>query len=108
MLTSIEQDGQILNLRTKNSYNLFDIDSLSLLIGPNGAGKSRFLKTLVEKFSLRQHPSFDAECRLSFDYFPTFEQHSLSDWGLVYYTPVRNQPSFRRQTNFINASRPQK
>lgn len=105
MLTSINQNGAILQLRTRESQNLFDIDSVSLVIGPNGCGKSRFLQRTVEKFAPRARPTFGSDCRLAFDYRETFDQKKLNEWGLVYYTPVRNRLSFRKQANFIDASR---
>lgn len=101
MLTSIEQDGQTLHLRTQDSVNLFDIDSVSLLIGPNGSGKSRFLQRTVEQFATRRLPDFDGDCRLVFNYV---DQPKPTDWGVVYYTPVQNRITFRAQKNFIDAS----
>lgn len=105
MLTSIDQEGAILQLRNRESENLFDIDSVSLVIGPNGCGKSRFLQRTVEKFAPRARPTFDSDCRLAFDYRETFDHKKLNEWGLVYYTPVRNRLTFRKQANFIDASR---
>lgn len=101
MLTSIEQGGQTLHLRTQDSFNLFDIDSVSLLIGPNGSGKSRFLQRTVEQFATRRLPDFDGDCRLVFNYV---DQPKPTDWGVVYYTPVQNRITFRAQKNFIDAS----
>jgi predicted ATP-dependent endonuclease of OLD family len=104
MLTSIEQDGQTLHLRTRTSLNLFDIDSVSLIIGPNGAGKTRFLQATIEKFAPRPRPSFPVECRLLFDYMPRYDQAGLDDWGLIYFNPVPYRPRFNQQKNFIDAS----
>lgn len=101
MLTSIEQDGQTLHLRTQDSFNLFDIDSVSLLIGPNGSGKSRFLQRTVEQFATRRLPDFGNDDRLVFNYV---DQRRPTDWGVVYYTPVQNRLAFRAQKNFVDAS----
>ncbi|OOV94477.1 MULTISPECIES: AAA family ATPase [Pseudomonas] len=101
MLTSIEQDGHVLHLRTRESFNLFDIDSVSLIIGPNGSGKSRFLQRTVEQFASRRLPDFGSDCQLVFNYV---DQRKPQDWGVVYYTPVQNRIAFRAQKHFVDAS----
>lgn len=104
MLTSARYGMHTLNLRVKESSNLFDIDSISLIIGPNGSGKSQFLKEIVEKFSSRKTRSFDINCQLSFNYNEQFSKSQIKDWGIIYYSPVVNRVTFKTQKGFIDAS----
>ncbi|MBJ9977049.1 AAA family ATPase [Pseudomonas sp. S75] len=107
-MTSIEIRGQRLTLAKADSYNLFDIDSVSLIIGPNGSGKTQFIQKTIEKFWPGRHEHFESDCQLQFHHSNYYDKARLKRYGLIYYSPVRNQPILGRQGNLINVSNQRK
>jgi len=104
MLTSIQYKDSRLLLAVRNKPNIFDIDSLSLIIGPNGAGKTEFLKATIEKFNPRSRTQLQ-DCRLLFNEREYFSSKSLSEWGVIYYSPTPNGPMLAKYTRFVDASK---
>lgn len=104
MLTNIQYREWNLLLAAEGEHNIFDIDSLSLLIGPNGCGKTNLLKATIEQFDPRSDESRH-DCRLTFDHRYGYDQNTLKEWGVIYYSPAPNGPKFGRQRNFVDASK---
>lgn len=104
MLTAIHFKDHTLHLRTPDSENIFDIDSLSLLIGPNGSGKTYFLRTLIEELVPSRLLSLTKDWRAEFDFEAEDGDRPLQGWGVVYYNPVPHRPKFRARKGFVDAS----
>ena len=102
MIENISSNGNHITLRKKNTPNLFDIDSLSLLIGKNGSGKTETLKSIVNKFRSPNAAAFEDTCVLYFT--PSSLIDHNSQWGAIYYTPVQHRPKFKPSKNFLDAS----
>jgi predicted ATPase len=105
MLTSIKYDKHHLHLGNRSpEKNIFSINSISLLIGANGSGKTRFMQAIVAAFDAEAHYRLN-RCKLFLhdqteDYRPV-----KALWGVVYYTPVQNRPTFRAHEDFVDASK---
>nr|WP_315445363.1 AAA family ATPase [uncultured Pseudomonas sp.] len=111
MITRIVFPTNEINLRSVDSddsvkpYNIFGVDSLSLLIGNNGAGKTHAFKDLIHEF--RQGGIAKLSSRCVFKAEPkdgAIENYLEKDWGLIYFTPVPHGGRVHRSNKICDAS----
>ncbi|VVN79235.1 hypothetical protein PS718_00967 [Pseudomonas fluorescens] len=104
MLNLIKYQQHVLQLRDEDTKkHIFDIGSISLLIGPNGSGKTRFLQAIVTAFDSEASYRSNS-CELYLDRQIDFRP-AKNLWGVIYYTPAQNRPTFRAHDDFVDASK---
>ncbi|MFV8808879.1 hypothetical protein ACNSPD_02180 [Yersinia enterocolitica] len=107
MISSITVNDTEIKLKNTSEVgiNIYSMDSLSLLIGINGSGKTKCLCSIISYFFPKNSMQLISECNIWNSRGERIEGSEITNWGVIYFTPLPFRPKLDiRNNRFINAS----
>ncbi|MEQ4923446.1 AAA family ATPase [Proteus hauseri] len=108
MISRIEFDDSVINMRLQNGADIFSIDSISLLIGINGSGKTNTLKNIINAINGGHNENNIINykgCSIYNKNGVELSKNELNKWGTIYFTSLHYRSEINEKSSaFINAS----